>query len=191
VVRRRPVAGAIGAVVAATLVTACRPVASGAPPSPPVARVVPEAEASGPACPEDRLQTLLDAVNLLRTDRGLTPLRPEARLTEAARDHAGDLAAHRLRGHEGSDGALPPERATTAGYPWILVGENVATGFTSPSTVVSGWMASPPHRRILLNPDFREAGIGWNEGDPAVGPVWVLVVGRRRAAPEGPSGCVR
>jgi len=140
-------------------------------------------------CSADRRQTMLDAINLLRGDRGLHPLRPEPRLSRTAELHALDLLTHALQGHEGSDGSLPPERATRAGYPWILVGENVATGFGSASAVVSGWMASPPHRRNLLTPDFREVGIGWQEGHGGAGPVWVLVLGRRRAAPQGPPTC--
>jgi uncharacterized protein YkwD len=152
-----------------------------APPPPYAATAVP--------CPADRRQTMLDAINLLRGDRGLDPLRPEPRLFAAAEGHALDLLRNGLQSHEGSDGSLPPERATRAGYPWILVGENVATGFGSASGVVSGWMASPPHRANLLTPDFREVGIGWREGTGTAGPIWVLVLGRRRADPQGPPGC--
>ncbi len=158
---------------------------------PPPASPGPSDSGSEPAaCPDDRRQTALDAVNLIRTDRGLVALRPEARLQEAARTHARDLAEHGLRGHEGSDGSSPPERATAAGYPWILVGENVARGYASPSAVVSGWMASPPHRDNILTADYREVGVAWAEGPSTPNPVWVLVLGRRRAAPEGPPGCV-
>jgi uncharacterized protein YkwD len=144
---------------------------------------------SGVPCPAGRRQTMLDAINLIRGDLGLYPLRPEPRLSSTAEHHALDLLTHGLQGHEGSDGSLPPERATRTGYPWILVGENVATGFGSASGVVSGWMASPPHRRNLLTPDFREVGIGWQGGNGGAGPVWVLVLGRRRAAPQGPPPC--
>lgn len=190
---------------AALLLASCRPVGNPAAPPAPEAtsESLPAAVASVPtpapdeppspplgACPADRRQTTLDAVNLVRTDRGLAALRPEPRLEAAARAHALDLARHGLRGHEGSDGSLPAARATAAGYPWILVGENVARGYVTPSTVVSGWMASPPHRENLLNADYREVGVAWAEGPSEPNPVWVLVLGRRRAAPEGPPGCV-
>lgn len=146
--------------------------------------------AVGAPCPDDRRQTVLDAVNLIRTDRGLDALRPDARLQAAALAHARDLAEHGLRGHEGSDGSSPAERATAAGYPWVLVGENVARGYVSASAVVSGWMASPPHRANLLTPDHQEAGVAWADGPSTPNPVWVLVLGRSRAVPVGPPGCV-
>lgn len=132
---------------------------------------------------------MLDAINLLRGDRGLPTLRPEPRLYATAEAHALDLLRHGLQGHEGSDGSLPQDRATRAGYPWILIGENVATGFGSASAVVAGWMASPPHRANLLTPDLREVGIANQPGEGTAGPVWVLVLGRRRAAAQDPPGC--
>ncbi len=147
------------------------------------------ADPSG-SCPDDGRQAVLDAVNLIRGDRGLAPLRPERRLEAAAERHALDLARHQMRGHEGSDGSQPAGRASEAGYPWRLIGENVATGFIQPSTVVAGWMASPPHRENLLTPDFREAGVAYDGGDTSVGPVWVLVLGWRSESTGESGRCV-
>ena len=193
--RRRRVAGGAPGLVVLVLgaCSACAPIGQTPTPAPdaPLLEAAPSPDAPIRAvpCPADRRQTMLDAINLLRGDRGLEPLRPEPRLFATAEAHALDLLRHGLQGHEGSDGSLPPERATRAGYPWILVGENVATGFGSASGVVSGWMASPPHRANLLTPDFREVGIASLPGDGTAGPVWVLMLGRRRAAPQGPPAC--
>ncbi|MET0467264.1 MAG: CAP domain-containing protein [Aeromicrobium sp.] len=40
------------------------------------------------------------------------------------------------------------------------VGENVATGFTSPKANVKAWLRSPGHRRNLLSKTYTRLGIG-------------------------------
>ena len=67
-----------------------------------------------------------------------------------------------------------------------LIGENIAWGpgaQGTPRAAVAGWRASPAHRAIMLNGSFRDAGIGYGEGDPtggsAAGGVYTLDVGKR------------
>ena len=36
----------------------------------------------------------------------------------------------------------------------------------TPAVIVAEWIASPPHRRILLGRDFREVGVGVAAGAP-------------------------
>jgi uncharacterized protein YkwD len=156
---------------------------------PPEAPEVSDAPAAPDPCPSGRARATLDAINRLRADRGLARLRPNARLAAAADAHARDLAEHGIRGHRGSDGSLPAQRATRAGYSWTLIGENVAGGYSSPASVVGGWMASPPHRENLLQGDFREAGIAWADSGTRTGFVWVLVLGYRAGVPDGPGDC--
>jgi uncharacterized protein YkwD len=49
-----------------------------------------------------------------------------------------------------------------------MIGENLAwrTGQLSPRAVVSAWLASRPHPRILLQPAYRAIGIGMPCGTP-------------------------
>lgn len=51
-------------------------------------------------------------------------------------------------------------RISAVGYDWQTAGENIATGFTTPSEVVTAWMASPDHCRNILDPSFRDIGTG-------------------------------
>ncbi|HEV3002144.1 MAG TPA: CAP domain-containing protein, partial [Solirubrobacteraceae bacterium] len=49
------------------------------------------------------------------------------------------------------------------------VGENIAWGsgtLSSPAGIVAAWMASPGHKENLLNPTYREIGIGIVPGSP-------------------------
>ena len=113
-----------------------------------------------------RDQSILLAVNEQRRVRGLAPLRLSRTLAAAAREHSLSMAEHGFFDHSSFDGstfwrrireAYPP----VAGRAWTA-GENLA--WASPDTsarhVVAMWLASPLHRRNLLSPAWREAGIG-------------------------------
>lgn len=51
-------------------------------------------------------------------------------------------------------------RLSAAGYAWQTAGENIATGFATPRSVVEAWMASADHCRNILDPSFRDVGTG-------------------------------
>jgi uncharacterized protein YkwD len=55
------------------------------------------------------------------------------------------------------------DRLDAVGYDdWTLsfrYSENIALGYGSAATVVAGWIASPPHRSILLDPRVSETGV--------------------------------
>jgi uncharacterized protein YkwD len=89
------------------------------------------------------------------------PLALEKRLTTAAREHARDMAKHSMLEHTGTDGSTPATRATRAGYAWRVVGENIASGPTTPEEVMEGWLASPGHCENLMSPRFNEMGIAY------------------------------
>lgn len=46
------------------------------------------------------------------------------------------------------------------------VGENLATGYRTPSAVVSGWMGSPGHRANLLGGSYEDVGIAIRSASP-------------------------
>ena len=95
-----------------------------------------------------------------RRSAGLQPLRPEARLSQAAQLHADQLArAGRLE--HALPGARYPtleDRLATSGYEWRAVGENLASGQPTAAQVVDTWMSSSPHRANILNSTFTETG---------------------------------
>jgi uncharacterized protein YkwD len=59
-------------------------------------------------------------------------------------------------------------RITAAGFIWSWAGENIATGFPTPRSVVTAWMASPDHCRNILDPHYSMVGTGV-VGRPVVG----------------------
>lgn len=46
------------------------------------------------------------------------------------------------------------------------MGENIAAGFSTPASVMQGWMDSQGHRENILNPHYREIGVGYYAGGP-------------------------
>jgi uncharacterized protein YkwD len=54
------------------------------------------------------------------------------------------------------------ERITDVGFIWSSAGENIATGFSTPRSVVNAWMASTGHCRNILSPLYADVGTGVN-----------------------------
>ncbi|MCP4428900.1 MAG: hypothetical protein GY803_30825 [Chloroflexi bacterium] len=119
--------------------------------------------------------------NIERTSRGLYPLKRNLDLIDAARLHNQDMIDNNFTDHIGSDDSTPAERACRAGYTpygWgdCYVGENIAWGYTTPSSVVQGWMNSQGHKDNILNPNYREIGVGHNVGG-TYGNYWTMGLG--------------
>lgn len=106
-------------------------------------------------------------INRERTIRGERPLRPNARLRRAAQAHSQSMAFGDYFQHVGPGGVTPAARLRAVGYisshVGFEVGENIAWGTLSlatPRAIVASWMASPGHRANILDPHYRETGIG-------------------------------
>lgn len=99
---------------------------------------------------------VLCLINQERTARGLPSLRPSPRLSHAAQSHTQAMVSTAYFGH----GANFTLRFSAVGYDWRAAGENIATGYATPRSVVAAWMASAGHCRNILSPTFRDAGTG-------------------------------
>ncbi len=106
-------------------------------------------------------QEVLDLVNQERAGAGCNPLTANEKLVAAARGHSDDMAINDFFSHTGSDGSSAGDRISREGYDWSRYGENIAAGYTSPASVMNGWMNSPGHRANILNCAFTEIGIGY------------------------------
>lgn len=106
---------------------------------------------------------LLHQVNLVRYEQGqLAPLKANAALESAARGHSQCMAAGDFFGHKGLDQSSPWDRMEAAGYTdWFVLAENIAVGYGDAQEVVQAWLESPDHRANMLNPEVREAGVGY------------------------------
>jgi uncharacterized protein YkwD len=128
-----------------------------------VACTVP-ASAAYAATSVDETGTVVALVNQERKEAGCDPVTVDDRITAAAEDHSQDQADMGKMTHTGSDGSTVGKRVTRAGYTWSKVGENVASGTTSPERVMELWMNSDAHRENILNCAFENIGVGRVDG---------------------------
>ena len=95
-------------------------------------------------------------VNIERESRHLPALKASSRLNRSAQGWTNTMVSHRLFSH----GADFSARITAVGFDWSNVGENIAAGFSTPASVVKGWMASTGHCQNILSPIYRNVGTG-------------------------------
>jgi uncharacterized protein YkwD len=120
-------------------------------------------------------QATLCLLNRERRGQGQRPLQLDDQLTRAAELHSRDMVRGRFFEHVSPQGSTMVDRILRTGYArrhgWAL-GENLAWAegeLATPRAVVRSWMASPGHRVNILDPRFREIGIGIVRGNPCSG----------------------
>ncbi|TSC75748.1 MAG: hypothetical protein G01um101430_242 [Parcubacteria group bacterium Gr01-1014_30] len=102
---------------------------------------------------------LIEFTNAARHDLGLSPVRENEVLSEAAFLKAKDMLQKSYFAHWSPEGISPWHWFAQSGYNWRLAGENLAIGFVDSEQVHSAWMSSLKHRDNILNGEFREVGI--------------------------------
>ncbi len=116
---------------------------------------------------------LLDKINENRTESGVVPLKLNATLWWVARAHSQDMIDYDFFDHKSSEegqfnGATFKERVNDyAEYQYTYIGETIALKGSGIDVewCMSAWKNSPPHWDIIINPNFREIGIGLLEGE--------------------------
>ncbi len=111
--------------------------------------------------------------NRARTANGLPELCVHRLLTKAARSHSQEMIDKDYFAHESFNGETDIARMqrfgyTSSGFSFVKYGENIYRGsgtFGTPSSAFKWWMNSPGHKANILDPDFREVGIGVRTGD--------------------------
>jgi uncharacterized protein YkwD len=107
-------------------------------------------------------------VNRERVTRGERALSLNGKLQGIAQGHSESMASDDYFGHEGPGGSTPLSRMRAAGYIYSSrvgyeVGENIAWGtlwLATPRAIVASWMQSPGHRENILDPNYRDTGVG-------------------------------
>jgi uncharacterized protein YkwD len=114
-------------------------------------------------------RTLIDMVNRARIQAGADPVAVSTELDAAAQAHSVDMVQHDYLDHTGFDGSEPQQRAEAAGYHvpprsgWIVV-EVISAISADPGGPVNWWLGDRQHARVLLNPRWREIGVGYAQG---------------------------
>lgn len=119
---------------------------------------------------------VLTGLNEIRREHGLAPLRLSPGLTAAAGAHSQEMAQVGYFKHTSADGSAFWKRIQQTytfptSYSTWAVGENLvwqSPSLTAPQAVAL-WMASPEHRANILDPKWREIGIGAVHAEAAPG----------------------
>ena len=108
---------------------------------------------------------VLQLVNLERAELDLQPVIVNEVLTEIAEEYACQMVEEDFFGHHDPiTGDGPAERAVAGKYTFYAIGENLAAGQETPAEVMKVWMESPPHRAIIVDPNWKEVGIAVRAG---------------------------
>ncbi len=107
---------------------------------------------------------VLHALNQVRRHYHLPTVSADRRMSRAAYLHSHDMAHNHYFAH----GAWSGRVARSAGEPHSM-GEVLgwltrASARQEAAWLVRSWLASPPHRAVLLNGNFRRVGIGRADG---------------------------
>ncbi len=132
-------------------------------------------------------QEVVERVNAIRAGYGLPPLKRSGDLDDAARYHATDMGQDNYFEHDSYDrsgGSLVYACAWSSriqGYyaNWYSLAENIAAGYSTPASVMDGWMGSSGHRANILSTSNWEIGVGYFAGSGSYYRYWVQDFGRR------------
>jgi uncharacterized protein YkwD len=110
------------------------------------------------AAASDMRGAVVCLINEVRVIKGLPALNPSAKLDNVAKSWSNWMVSNDQFTH----GLNFAGRVTASGYDWQTAGENIATGAPTPRAVVVEWLRSTDHCRNILNPEFRDIGVGVN-----------------------------
>jgi hypothetical protein len=140
----------------------------------------------------------IDAATLCLIDRiraasRLAPLRPNRELASVASGQVLEMIRLDYFADVRPGGQTPLALVDATGYPasaaTVAIGQNIAWGtgrYMTPAGIVAAWMSSPPHRAIILDSTYRDAGVAatpalpWVVGQGRVGATYAMEFGLRQ-----------
>lgn len=107
---------------------------------------------------------VIELTNQEREKAGLPGLQTNSELNQAALAKAADMFENNYWAHISPTGTEPWSFITQSGYQYQHAGENLARDFSNPQDVVKAWMASPTHKKNLLDNRYRDIGVAVMDG---------------------------
>jgi uncharacterized protein YkwD len=113
-------------------------------------------------------------IDRVRRSTGVRPLRPNRSLHGVATNQSAEMVLGDYFGDNSRSGQTPLQRIAATRYRrhthGLSTAQNIGWGTgtaATPAAIVAAWMASPPHRRIMLSAGFRDVGVGAAPAAPA------------------------
>ena len=108
---------------------------------------------------------MIALINESRIEAGVEPLAENTNLVQFAQVKGEDMITRDYFAHDTPEGKRPWQWINRAEYDYVYAGENLAMDFTSAEVVHAAFMKSPSHRKNILNPNYKEAGIAVIDGE--------------------------
>jgi uncharacterized protein YkwD len=118
-----------------------------------------------PDSPDKVRESILKAVNEMRADGKVVPLKVNAKLETAAQKHAENMAKQQKQEHD-LDGKTPRDRVLAEGYKMAGAGENIVMvkktkNITDAAALaIKAWKDSPSHYQNIMRGFVSETGVG-------------------------------
>ena len=106
-------------------------------------------------------EEILNRINDIRNEHELPPIAHNWEIARIARYKTEDMRAKQYFDHHSPTYGSFFDTLENFSISYQSAGENIALGFTMPSTVIEAWMASEEHRLNVLNPNFCQAGVAY------------------------------
>jgi uncharacterized protein YkwD len=116
-----------------------------------------------------------DMVNQQRKANGLSQLKADQRLDQAAQNHACDMARKGYFSHTEPNGSTATIRVKQTGYRSCVTAENISYGWRELPQAMTDLINSPGHRANILRKNVRAIGVGYVPRQGNVGPWYVQV----------------
>ena len=127
-----------------------------------------------------RLHEMAVAINRVRIEYGVPPLKLNLDLCRAAQRMSDEILLTGNFSHIDAEGRRADARALQVSYEFEWLGENLAAGQTTLERALQAWLDSPGHRENLLNPEYREMGLGYTRmAGSRYGVCWAQLLGSR------------
>ena len=108
---------------------------------------------------------ILSLINQSRKEAGVQLVRVNSKLSKSALGKANDMARNNYFAHPDLEGNRLAYWLKKEGYRYNGAGEILAVSFDTVQGQHEGWLNSPTHASVLMNPIYSEVGIGIAEGD--------------------------
>ena len=138
----------------------------------PAPKVTPTPTPTTPSITEEKYaEEVLALVNEERAKEGLSPLKLDTALNEAAMIRAKEIV-ERFE-HTRPDGTSCFTVLADKNITYRAAGENIAAGQSTPAMVMNSWMNSQGHRANIMSADFGKLGVGFVKASSGYQYYWV------------------
>jgi uncharacterized protein YkwD len=108
---------------------------------------------------------LLSLTNNQRANSGISILKEDSKLNQAAYLKAKDMLDYDYFAHTSPSGKTPWYWLDLVGYNYQYAGENLAIDFVDSEELFQAWYSSSTHRANIINPKFQDIGIAVLKGE--------------------------